>query len=413
MKIFKGFTYQLYPTSEQLEQFEQFSGVCRLVWNLALEQRVHHWRQYQSATGDNLNYVTQSRQLAALRREFDFIRAVSQTSKQRALKNLDATFQRFFNGQGGYPKYKRKGNGDSFSFVGREVRVERINRKWSHVRLPKIGKIKFRNTRDMVGEIREATVIRTALGWQISIGCLDERDVTVCDRPAVGVDRGVVIPMMCSDGTEYYLPERFSKLERLHKRIQRKAARRKRGSNRHRKMIARAAKIKARQARIRKDWAHRCTTDIARRCGTVFIEKLRTKNMVKSAKGTVESPGVNVAQKRGLNRSILNVGWQQIEMMLSYKTKYAGGELIKVNPAFTSQTCPACGAVHQKSRKSQAIFSCVDCAYTDNADYVAAVNILNRGNTAVLDVEGVHSIAPFEASTSVSEIPRLQPLGRC
>lgn len=388
MKIFKGFTYRLHPTAEQLDQFEQFSGVCRLVWNLALEQREHHWRQYQRATGNNLNYVTQARQLAGLRREFDFIRAVSQTSEQRALKNLDTAFQRFFKGQGGYPRYKRKGHGDGFSFVGREIIVEKLNTKWSRVKLPKIGWVKFRDTRQLVGSIREAEITRTALGWQISIGCLEERDIAPCDRPAIGIDRGVAVPLMCSDGAEYHLPERIDALDRLHRRVQRKAARRKRGSTRHRRMIARAAKIKARQARIRKDWAHRTTTDIALRSGVVVVEKLRTKNMTATAKGTIDAPGVNVAQKRGLNRAILNVGWYQLETMLAYKTKYSGGELIKVNPAYTSQTCPACGCINKLSRKSQAVFSCLECNHTDNADFVAATNIKNRGNTAVLDVEG-------------------------
>jgi putative transposase len=160
--------------------------------------------------------------------------------------------------------------------------------------------------------------------------------------------------------------------------------------------MKRANTLKARQARIRKDWAHRTTTAIARRFGTVVVEKLRTKNMTRSAKGTLEAPGVNVAAKSGLNRAILNVAWRQIETMLAYKAN----TLIRINPAHTSQACSACGSIDKLNRKSQAVFSCLSCAHTENADLNAAKTIFNRGNTAVLDVEGKQSVAPLKRQLS-------------
>ena len=124
---------------EQEQQFRQFAGVCRLVWNLALEQRRDWWRQYQARTGNNLNYVTQSRQLTDLRSEFDFIRAVSQTAQQCVLKDLETVFRNFFADRGGFPKVKKKGVNDAFSFDGRQIKIEKLNAKWSRVRLPKNG----------------------------------------------------------------------------------------------------------------------------------------------------------------------------------------------------------------------------------------------------------------------------------
>lgn len=374
----------------------EFAGVCRLVWNLALEQRINHWRQYQRSTGDNLNYVTQARQLKDLRAEFDFIKAVSQESQQRAMKNLDTAFVRFFKGQGGFPKFKKAGADDSFSFMGRNIRVEKLNAKWGRVKLPKIGWVKFRSTRPIEGRIYEAAVTKTNLGWQISIGCKIDEDVVDLGG-AVGIDRGVAVPLMLSDGTAYTLPESIARLDAKYKRLQRIASRRKRGSNRHRKAIRRAAKVKAKQARIRKDWAHRTTTNIARTYGTVVVERLRTQNMTKRARLK------GVAQKRGLNRAILNVGWHQIETMLAYKAF----DFQKVDPAYTSQTCSCCGTVDSRSRENQASFVCTACGFRENADLNAAINILNRGNTAVLDVEVGQTIGSFEASTveaSASEI---------
>ena len=374
---FRGFTYRLKPNALQEEAFLQFAGVCRLVWNLALEQRRDHWRNYQARTGDNLNYVTQARELTALRRETDFIRAVSQTSQQYALKALDDAYRRFFKGLGGYPQPKKKGVNDAFTFNGREITVERLNNRWGHVRLPKIGWVKFRMTRNLSGKITEATVSLTPLGWQISIGCKDCDVQGFATDGAVGIDRGVAVPLMLSDGTVYMLPERLNVIERRARKAQRILARRKRGSNRHALARKRVAALKAKAARIRKHWAHETTTDICRNHGTVVIERLRTRDMTASAAGTVEEPGRNVAQKRGLNRAILNVGWHQIETLLFYKAH----RIVKVDPRFTSQTCSCCGAVDSRSRKNQASFVCSSCGFRSNADHNAAINILHRGNT--------------------------------
>ena len=374
--MYRGFTYRLYPTTEQADAFARFAGVCRLVWNLALEQRRDHWRRYQDHTGNNLNYVTQARELTALRAEVDFVRAVHVTPLQRTLKSLDEAYRRAWEGKGGYPQPKKKGAHDAFSYAGREIVFEKINRRWGRVRLPKIGWVKLRLTRPLAGTIREATVIRTALGWQVSIGCLIDADVPD-PGGAVGIDRGVAVPLMLSDGTSYSLPEGIAAMDRRIRKAQRVVSRRKRGSVRHAKALRRAAALRAKQVRIRKHWAHEATMQVARRYGTVVVERLRTKNMTASASGTSAEPGRNVAQKRGLNRAILNVGWHQIETMLLYKAH----RLVKVNPAFSSQTCASCGTVDSRSRKNQSQFCCTACGHRDNADRNAAVVILHRANS--------------------------------
>lgn len=374
--IHRGFTFVLHPTSDQAELMNQFAGVCRLVWNIALEQRRDHWRRYQAVTGNNLNYVNQARELTALRAEFDFVRAVHVTPLQRTIKALDEAYRRAFKGLASYPQPKKKGRHDAFSFAGREVKIEKINRRWGRVRLPKIGWVRFRLTRDVEGRICDADIVRTALGWQISIGCEVDRE-PIDNGLAVGVDRGVAVPIMLSDGTAYELPAELAAVDRKARKAQRIASRRKRGSRRWVKAQRRVTVLRAKQARIRKHWAHVATTDIARRFGTVVVERLRTVNMTRSAKGTIEAPGRRVAQKRGLNRAILNVGWHQIETMLAYKA----ARLVKVDPAYTSQTCSCCGTVDSRSRENQASFVCAACGFRDNADRNAAVNILDRGNT--------------------------------
>lgn len=392
--IHRGNTFILHPSDAQAERLGQWAGVCRLVWNLCLEQRRDWYRQYQQRTGNNLNWVTQSRELTALRAEHDWLRDCPQESAQKVTAQLDTAFKDFFKG-GGFPVFKKKGCKESIFFNGRSVSIERLNAKWSQVRLPKLGWIKFRQTRDIEGKVFEATVSRTAKGWQISFGCKIDRDI-IDVGGAVGIDRGVAVPIQLSDGQSFAMPKSLDKLDRRQRKAQRIASRRKRGSKRHAKAQQRVRNLTAKRARIRKDWAHKATTAIARQYGTVVIERLRTKNMTASTSGTIAEPGKNVAQKRGLNRAILNVGWFQIEQMLAYKSY----RLVKVNPAYSSQTCASCGAVDSKSRKSQASFVCTSCGHHDNADRNAAAVILQRGNAALLDVEGC-GYAPVEASTAV------------
>ena len=114
----------------------------------------------------------------------------------------------------------------------------------------------------------------------------------------------------------------------------------------------------------------------------IYVEDLQVSNMSKSAKGTVEQPGQNVAQKSGLNRAILDQGWGEFRRQLEYKSAWRGGFVIAVPPHHTSQTCPCCGYTDKENRPTQAEFECVKCGYRENADVVGALNILARGRTS-------------------------------
>ena len=390
--ILRGFRYKLAPTAEQEVLFRQFAGVCRLIYNLALEQRRDFWRPYQRQTGQHLNYVAQARELTVLRAEFGWIGAVSQTCQQQALRDLDKAFGNFFKGIARYPTLRRKNINDSFRFQGREVETKRLNARWSSARLPKIGWVKFRDTRPMRGALKNATVSLDALGWHISFACEIEHVAPANICPSVGIDRGVANTLALSTGERISVPPSLETIERRQRAAQRVAARRKRGSVRRAKALRRAAKLSARRARIRKDWAHKTTLDLARRFGTVVLEDLRIKNMTASARGTVEEPGRMLRQKAGLNRSILNQGWFGVETILAYKLEERGGYLCKVDPAYTSQTCSECGTVDRQSRENQASFVCRHCGFRVHADHNAAINILRR-NAASMRMEEGHQLS--------------------
>ena len=112
----------------------------------------------------------------------------------------------------------------------------------------------------------------------------------------------------------------------------------------------------------------------------IVIEDLKVSNMSKSAAGTIDEPGRNVAAKSGLNLAMLDQGWHEMRRQLEYKQLWRGGEVQAVNPAYTSQTCACCGHIAKENRKTQADFVCVECGYEVNADINGARNILARWN---------------------------------
>jgi putative transposase len=149
-------------------------------------------------------------------------------------------------------------------------------------------------------------------------------------------------------------------------------------SNRLGRTISQIAKLRARQARRRQDFSHKLTTDLAKNHGWVAVEDLRAKGMTKSAKGTRAQPGRNVKAKAGLNRAILDNAPYERQRQLAYKAPRFGSELRLVRPAFTSQTCSACGVRDPESRAGCGrVFVCTACGHVEHADLNAARNIYN------------------------------------
>ena len=408
--IARGFRYKLEPLPEQEALFRQFAGVCRLVYNLALEQKATWGRKHR------LDYVAQAADLTRLRAEFDWVRAVYVSCQQQALRDLDRAFQNFFAGRASFPRQRCRGVDDTFRFPGREVAVKRLNGNWSAVRLPKIGWVKFRDSRPICGTIKNVTVSLDALSWHVSFTCEISHTAPVPIPEVVGIDRGVATTLALSTGEMLTMPTSLEQIEAQKRRAQRVVARRKRGSNRRRHAQARVARLQARQARIRRSFHHRAALDIARRFGVAVLEDLNTRGMTTSARGSAAEPGRNVRQKAGLNRVILNAGWHQFATILTYKIEERGGQVVSVPARFTSQTCAACGVVDARSRDSQARFQCISCDHTDHADINAAINIRRRWNTPLRDGEGWHQQsggASAGQGLTVSQNCRPSGRGRC
>jgi putative transposase len=223
-------------------------------------------------------------------------------------------------------------------------------------------------------DVKSYRITRNRAGrWHIAFAHIPDPIPGPGDASVVGVDRGVAVSAALSTGELLHAPSLKPGEQMRLRRLQQRLARAKRGSNRRARTRLAIARLKAREADRRRDWVEKTTTDLARRFDTIRVEDLDVRAMTRSARGTLEYPGVRVAQKRGLNRAISRQGWGRLVARLDHK---AAGRIERVPAAYTSQRCSACGHIAPENCKSQAVFACVACkAGPCDADVNAARNI--------------------------------------
>jgi putative transposase len=366
------------------------------VWNLAAEQQ-QHWQPGRLAPG----YNEQCAQLTAARAEHDWLAAGSQTVQQQALRDFAQAMRNFLGGTHRRPTWRKAGVHEGFRQVAvKPDHIERLNRRFAQVWVPKIGWVRFRLSRPVPAGVKSYRVTRDRAGrWHIAFAHIPDPITGPNVGSVVGIDRGVASSMALSTGELLHAPDLGPGEARRLRALQQRLARARRASNRRARTKLAIAKLKARERYRRKDWVEKTTTDIARRFDAIRIEALDVRAMTRSARGTVAQPGVRVAQKRGLNRAISRSGWGLIATRLRHK---AYGRVEQVPPAYTSQRCSVCGHIAPGNRKSQAVFECTSCnAGPCNADVNAARNIAaGRAVTA----RGDHG-----ASRSANREPQLCP----
>jgi len=364
--------YRLAPTPDQLSMLARHCADARFVWNLALEQ-ANCYRPGRPTPGS----AERSRQLAEARRE-TWLGDGSSSVQQQALRDFDQALHNWWVGTHRRPRWRKKGIDEGFCV--RDVSVVRLNRRWATLHVPKCGPVRFRLSRPLPAEHGMARVTLDRSGrWHVSFAAPNRCSSVPRQEPLSVSTLGVVATVTTSDGRHLHAPGlRPGETQRL-RRLQRKLARQEKGSRRRSKTRTAIARLKAREADRRKDFIEQTTTALVRDFDLIAIEDLAVKSMVRSAKGTIVAPGVNVAAKRGLNRAISAQGWSMLRRRLEEKATTCGVTVVAVNPAHTSQRCAVCGHTCPENRKSQAVFRCRACGHEANADVNAAVNILAAG----------------------------------
>ena len=378
MKLYKAFKFELIPNGEQIRRFKQFCGCSRFVFNRAL---AHQNEQYQKDNNAKFSYYKLTSLLPEWKKELPWLKDCNAQVLQLSLKDLESAFKNFFAKRSDFPKFKHKGEKDSFRFP-QGCKLEQHNNR---IYLPKIGWVRYRNSRNVVGQIKNVTVSQKCGKWYVSIQTEFEMETPNPKGGEIGIDMGIIRFATLSNG-EYFEPLNAfktyrGKLAKLQKRLKNKV----KGSNNWLKLKAKIARLHHRIANTRKDFLHKISNKISKNHAIVYVEDLQVSNMTKSARGTVEAPGKNVRQKSGLNRAILDQAWYGFRRQLEYKLAWNGGFLIAVPPQNTSRTCPCCGHTAKENRQTQANFECVECGYIENADVVGAINVIQRGQ-AILAV---------------------------
>lgn len=355
--MIKTYTYKLKPNKAVERKFEEQISVCRYVFNVARECREEAFKK-----GVRLNYFDLSKQLTDAKKEHIWLSKVHSQTLQAVLERLELGYKKFFadlkvGKATSKPKWAKKHKWKSLPFKS-------IKTTFNGFKLPSFGSVKVFNFKVPKGELRTVSIIREADGLYLKV-VVKEGDIKQIENnnSICSVDMGIKYFFVSSDGEFRDNPKHlFNYLKQL--RVEnRKLSRMKRGGNNYKKQVKVLQKLHLKVSRVRKDFLHKESRSLASNYSTIIREDLNISKMVKGSK---------------LAKHILDCSWGTFFLMLEYKTN-----VIKVNPAYTSQKCSKYGHISKENRKTQSLFECVKCGYSDNADFQACQNLLELGQQLV------------------------------
>lgn len=385
------------PSGDQQRNMRRFAGSCRFVFNRALALQSERYERGEKRLG----YAGLCKLLVEWKAQTDtaWLAETPSQALQQTLKDLERAYANFFARRTDFPRFRKKGRSDRFRYP-QGVKLDQIN---SRLFLPKLGWLRFRKSRDVLGTVKNTTVSLSCGRWYVAIQTEREVDSPLPQGGAVGIDMGIARFATLSDGTFYAPLNSFKRHESALRKAQQAMSRRTRFSNNWKRAKARVQCIHARIGNTRRDYLHKTTTTISQNHAMVCIEDLQVRNLSRSARGGTGTPGKSVRVKSGLNKSILDQGWFEFRRQLDYKLAWNGGHLVAVPPQNTSRTCPCCGHVSKDNRRTQARFACLECGHEDHADVVGAINVLRAGHARLAcEVSGV--VMPPAAGTHRSDL---------
>jgi putative transposase len=356
-------------TCKQDRYFRKACGVARFTWNWALAK----WEEKYKA-GEKPNALALKKEFNALKTEkFPWVYEVTKYASQQPFIHLQRSFQSFFAKRTKYPKYKKKGIHDSFYIGGDQVRI-----KENQVKIPNLGWVRLMEFLRFEGKITGVTLSRSANYWFISVSVETNLLPIRCENQApIGVDLGVKTLATLSNGqifpSNHPLKKKLNQLRRLQRRLARKT----KGSKNRIKAKNHVAKLYYRVACSRQDAIHKLTTTLTKNHRNIIIEDLDISEMVKNKR---------------LARSILDGGFYEFRRQLSYKAVLRNNKIFIADKWYaSSKRCSSCGYHKEVLALSERDYKCTKCGLQIDRDLNAAkclAQLLNTVSSTGIDACG-------------------------
>jgi len=360
--ILKAYKYRLNPKNSQFEILNKHLGCARYIYNWALSKKTALYKKDKT----NISCYDLIKQVTQLKKQTStsWLSEVNSQSLQQSLLHLDSAYKKFFREKRGFPKFKSRYNHNSFS-CPQGVKVNWNN---STIQLPKIGKVKFWNSRRFEGYIKTCTVSRTARG-QYFISILVETTDNYPLKPeitedSIGIDLGLIDFAALSTGEKIQNPRYLSKNLKKLKVLQRRHSRKVKRSNRRRKHCRRLAKVHEKVRNQRNDFLHKLSSRLISENQTIFLEDLNVRGMMQNHK---------------LARSISDVSWSKFVEYLKYKSEWYGTNVVQINRFAPSTKKCSCGYINNDLTLSDREWTCPECKTKHDRDIHSANNVKEFG----------------------------------
>ena len=355
------YTFKIKINSKQEKIFQEHLDTTRCIYNLAKETK-----ELSYSKGVKLSCFDLINQLPELKKEFPWISNINSHTLQGVIERLDRGYNKFFSdlkrgSTTSKPHWAKKKGWNSFEFKQGGLKNSKPILRFEEdgkFNLPKIGKIKIFKSREINGNIKLARIIKKVDGWYLQI--ITDYKIQKCDNQTeVGLDLGIKYFVVTSDGQFFENIKTTKKYADKLAEAQRKLSLKKKGSNNFYREIEKVKRIYLKIQRVREDYLHKVSRELANNYQYIFVEDLDIKEMVKN---------------KDYSKSISDVSWSKFLSYLEYKTN-----LIKVDAKYSSQECNNCGHISKENRPNQETFKCVKCGHEGNADFEASKVVLKRG----------------------------------